>query len=69
MPSQEEIQICDTVDNFNNILTYENDLHFQQNHQADDIIKSLPLNGIQRSDNYKNSVQQQSNMVCVRINE
>lgn len=73
MPSQEEIQLCDTVENFNNILSYENDLksrlHLQSN-RKNDVIKSLPSdNGIRRIDNHGDhnhtTQQQRSEMVCV----
>lgn len=75
MPSQEEIRICEPVDNLNHIFSYENDLKLQlhcptQCHQ-NGLAKqpSSQLNkGSTQTDNYnshKNTHQINSEAVCI----
>lgn len=62
MPSQENVQICDSTDNLNHILPYEDDLK-SQSHQLlrlkNGSVKSpssvLSNKGFPRTDNYSSS--------------
>lgn len=76
MPSQEEIRICEPVDNLNHIFAYESDLKSQlhrslchQNGLAKQTSSQLNK-GSNRTDNYigrKNTHQPNSEALCVSL--